>query len=51
MNSVAVLLGTTLCCGVPLLSFALGVLYARRGLPFAVRYRWSRSYEGGEHED
>lgn len=40
MNDIiAPILGTVICCIVPLLSFAAGVYYARYGLPVQLRWR------------
>ena len=49
-NNLAVLVGTGVCCVVPLLSFAAGVVYARYGLPFAVRFGWQRSLLASDDE-
>lgn len=34
-----ILLGSVICCVVPLASFAGGIYYGRFGLPFAVNWR------------
>lgn len=40
MNEIsATVLGAFICCIVPLASFAMGIYYARFGLPVLVRWR------------
>lgn len=45
------LIGAALCCGAPLLSFVLGMLYARRGAPFVLRWQWGASKEESSSDD
>jgi hypothetical protein len=46
----APLVGALICCLVPLLSFAGGVLYARRGSPVSIRFGWQRDRLDNEGE-
>lgn len=38
-TTMASLVGVGVCCVVPLLSFAAGIVYARFGVPVSIRWR------------
>lgn len=44
-TTLSALLGSGICCFVPLLSFFAGVWYARHGLPVSIQWRGFRSEE------
>jgi hypothetical protein len=48
---IASILGAFICCIVPLLSFGLGVYYARFGLPVSLQWRgFGKADEGEDYE-
>jgi hypothetical protein len=49
-NTIATLVGSGICCVVPVLAFTAGVYYARYGLPFVVRWR-GIARKGDEEEE
>jgi hypothetical protein len=42
---MATLIGVGICCVVPLGAFALGIVYARYGIPLSIRWRGFKDAE------